>query len=275
MMFHVEQVSRRMDYHLHTVHSFDGVQSVDELCREMIARGVEEICLTEHLEPNHPDPEVNVPPIWDVYFREIENARRAYPLLTIRAGVEIGDEPASRCSVLRDLSEYPFDFYLLSLHLVGGVDCYDAERFYAGKTRAGAYREYAEAKAESVMAFEDYDAVAHIGYVSRYAPWSDSRPLRYEDAPDVFDAMLRHMVEHGKCLEINTSTLETMGCTLPHESIIRRYIALGGEMFTFGSDAHDTQSDYRGIERTRERVRELGGKYQASFERRKMKLWRI
>ena len=176
---------------------------------------------------------------------------------------------------MRDLNEYPFDFYLLSLHLVGGVDCYDAERFYAGKTRAEAYREYAEAKAESVMAFEDYDAVAHIGYVSRYAPWSDSRPLRYEDAPDVFDAMLRHMVEHGKCLEINTSTLETMGCTLPHESIIRRYIALGGEMFTFGSDAHDTQSDYRGIERTRERVRELGGKYQASFDRRKMKLWRI
>ena len=29
-MFHVEQ--RRMDYHLHTLHSMDGRQTVDELC---------------------------------------------------------------------------------------------------------------------------------------------------------------------------------------------------------------------------------------------------
>ena len=78
---------RRMDYHLHTVHSFDGEQSMDELCADMVSKGVQEICLTEHIEPGHPGEGVDVPPIWDVWFMEIDAMRRKYPMLTIRAGV--------------------------------------------------------------------------------------------------------------------------------------------------------------------------------------------
>jgi len=65
-MFHVKQ--RRMDYHLHTYHSMDGRQSMEELCRTMAERGVEEICLTEHIEPGHPDPNADIPPNWPVYM---------------------------------------------------------------------------------------------------------------------------------------------------------------------------------------------------------------
>ncbi|MGN0972985.1 MAG: PHP domain-containing protein, partial [Aristaeellaceae bacterium] len=74
---------RRMDYHLHTVHSFDGEQSMDELCADMVSKGVQEICLTEHIEPGHPEEGVDVPPIWDVWLREIDAMRRKYPTLTI------------------------------------------------------------------------------------------------------------------------------------------------------------------------------------------------
>ena len=73
-----------MDYHLHTLHSFDGRQTVNELCRTMLEKGVEEICLTEHIEPGHPDPTCDVPPLWDVFFQEIREARQCYPQLTIR-----------------------------------------------------------------------------------------------------------------------------------------------------------------------------------------------
>ena len=44
-MFHVEH--RRMDYHLHTNHSMDGRQTMPELCETMLARGVQEIALTD------------------------------------------------------------------------------------------------------------------------------------------------------------------------------------------------------------------------------------
>lgn len=267
---------RRMDYHLHTFHSMDGRQSVDDLCRRMAELGVEEICLTEHIEPGHPDPNADIPPNWPVYMEEIRQAREKYPALTIRAGVEIGDNAPIRDRIKADLDALPLDFRLLSLHLVNGIDPYYRQQYFAGKTRAQAYREYAEAKAESILAWTDFDSVAHIGYAAKFSAFTGpEQTLVYADAPDVFDAILKHIIGLGKCLEVNTSGFASTGDTFAHSSIIRRYIELGGENFTFGSDSHAVDRDYDGIERAKDMVRAMGGKYQASFDQRRMTLWRI
>lgn len=263
-----------MDYHLHTNHSMDGRQSMDELCASMAALGVEELCLTEHIEPGHPGEGVDRPPVWNDWFREIDAMRQKYPELVIRAGVEIGDNPRCRRETMALLDTLPLDFRLLSLHLVNGVDCYDIDRYFTGKTRAQAYREYVEAKVESVTAWTDFDSVAHIGYVAKYSAYrGDERPLRYEDAPDAFDVLLCAIIDKDKCLEINTSGYGPLGGPIPHESIIRRYIELGGVCFTFGSDSHDVRRNYADIERAKAEVRAMGGKYQAGFERRKRTLY--
>ena len=242
----------------------------------MASMGVQEICLTEHIEPGHPDSAMDIPPIWDIYLSEVAAARRKYPQLTIRTGVEIGDNPLLRDQIKADLDALPLDFRLLSLHLVNGVDCYEIDKYYAGKTRAQAYREYAEAKAESILAWTDFDSVAHIGYAAKYSAFNGpERALVYEDAPDVFDAILRHIIGLGKCLEVNTSGYATTGGTLAHASILRRYIELGGELFTFGSDSHNTDRNYADVERAKNMVRDLGGRYQASFCQRQMTCWKI
>ena len=273
-MFHVKQ--RRMDYHLHTLHSMDGRQTVDALCRSMVERGVEEICLTEHIEPGHPSAELDKPPVWADYFADIERARAKYPQLTIRAGVEIGDNPLLREQIKADMDALPLDFRLLSLHLVNGVDCYDTQDYFAGKTRAQAYREYAEAKAESILNWTDFDSVAHIGYAAKFSIYTGpERALVYEDAPDVFDEILRHIIRNGKCLEVNTSGYASTGDTFAHSTILKRYIDLGGELFTFGSDSHDEIRNYADIERAKDMVRALGGKYQAAFDQRRMQAYLI
>lgn len=267
---------RRMDYHLHTLHSSDGRQSMQELCESMVRQGVQEICLTEHIDPGHTWPEMDVPPIWDVWFQEIQSMRQQFPTLTIRAGVEIGDNPACRQQIQQQVAAWDFDFRLLSLHLVNGMDCYENAQYFSGKTRDQAYREYAEAKAESVLKWTEFDSVAHIGYVAKYSAYTgEERPLRYKDAPDAFDAILRHIIDHDKCLEINASGYATTGDTLPHTSIVQRYIDLGGECFTFGSDSHQQDRNYQNVERAKEHIRSLGGKYQASFCQRKKTLYRI
>ena len=266
-MFHVEH--RRMDYHLHTNHSMDGRQIMPELCETMLARGVQEIALTEHIEPGHPEGEMDVPPVWADWFAEIARCRAAYPALVIRSGIEIGDNPLCRAETKALLDTLPLD-------LVNGVDCYDSEKYFTGKTRAQAYREYAEAKAESILDWEDFDSVAHIGYVAKFSIYTGKeRALVYEDAPDAFDAIFRHVIALGKCIEVNTSGYATTGDTFAHSSLIRRYIELGGENFTFGSDSHDTTRDYADVERAKEMVRALGGKYQVSFEGRKAIYWKI
>lgn len=273
-VFHVEQ--RKMDYHLHTFHSFDGRQSMDDLCRTMLDKGVQEICLTEHIEPGHTGEGVDVPPIWDVMLSEMAECRIKYPQLSIRAGVEIGDNPLCREQTKLYLKDLPLDFHLLSLHLVNGVDCYDIDKYFTGKTRQQAYREYVEAKVESVLDWQDFDSVAHIGYVAKYSAFTGpERALVYEDAPDAFDTLLKYMISNDKCLEINTSGYGSTGDTLAHSSIVRRYIDLGGECFTFGSDSHDVERDYADIERAKDAVRAMGGKYQASFCKRKKTLYRI
>ena len=269
---------RMMDYHLHTFHSMDGKQSVDELCQTMLARGAAEICLTEHIEPGHPEPGMDEPPVWANWFADIEAARRKYPALLIRAGVEIGDNPPCREQTKELLDRLPLDFRLLSLHMVGGVDCYEADVYYRGKTRAEAYRAYAEAKAESVCAWEDFDSVAHIGYVGRYAPYEmtvEERPLQYADAPDALEALLKHIIRLDKCLEINTSGYDSLGCPMPQPSIVKRYIELGGSCFTFGSDAHTTDRDLKDIKRGMDEVRALGGKWYCGFAQRKRKEYRL
>ena len=266
---------RRMDYHLHTFHSMDGRQSMDDLCAAMVAQGVEEICLTEHIEPGHPDVDMDVPPIWDVYLQEIHEMRQKYPQLIIRAGVEIGDNPLCRKQIEDMLDPLPLDFRLLSLHLVDGQDCY-YKSYYDGRSRNEAYRAYVEAKAKSIMSWENFDSVAHIGYVAKFSVYEgEQKPLRYEDAPDAFDALLKYVIDHDKCIEINTSGYGATGDTLPHTTILKRYIELGGEQFTFGSDSHNVERDYADIERAKEQVRALGGKYQASFCQRKKTLYRL
>lgn len=265
---------RKMDYHLHTFHSMDGRQTVDDLCRTMADLGVEEICLTEHIEPGHPEEGMDIPPVWHVWKEEIRQAQAKYPNLTIRQGVEIGDNPACRQQIKDSLKDLHLDFHLLSLHLVNGIDCYHHDQYFAGKTRAYAYREYVAAKLESILDWNDYDSVAHIGYVAKYSAYTgEERILRYEDAPDLFDALLTHVIAKGKCIEINTSGYGVTGDTLPHSSIIRRYVELGGTTFTFGSDSHATDRDYADIERAKAAVKALGGKYQASFCQRQKTLY--
>ena len=266
---------RRMDYHLHTVYSFDGKQTLPDLCRRMTELGVEEICLTEHIDPGSADPLERVYPDWDKLFAEADACRAAFPQLTIRCGLEIGDSPECRAKIRALLDRLPLDFRLLSLHAVHGIDPYD-QRFFLGKTREEAYREYAKVKADSVCAWEDFDSVAHIGYVAKFAPYEGAlRPFRYEDAPEDVDRLLKHVIRLGKCIEVNTAGYAKTGDVQPHSSILARYIQLGGEVFTFGSDSHDVARDYDRVEEAKAQVKRLGGKYQAGFEGRRRTLYAL
>ena len=227
------------DYHLHSRHSFDSTEEVAAICRAALAAGLAEICLTEHIEPHHPDPACDVPPVFTDWLADVAAARAAFPQLRVRVGLEIGDNPPHRQEIYRTLDALPLDFRLLSLHLVDDVDPYDAARFFAGRTQEQAYARYVQAKLESVMHFTDYDALAHLGYCGKFAPFApEIRPLRWHHAPDHLDLLLRNLAQAGKALEINTSGLKQTDSPIPGWDILRRFAELGGEFVTLGSDAH-------------------------------------
>lgn len=266
---------RKMDYHLHTNHSMDGKQSVDALCKRAVALGLEEIGITDHIDPGHPSPGVDVTPVFDVWHKEIGLAKEAYPGLTIRVGLEIGDNMACRQQIYDIVDGQPLDFRLFSLHLIDGCDPYD-DVYFGGKTQAQAYRQYVERRVESVTTFRDYDAIAHLGYVCKFAPYPrETRPIQYHHAPDAFDAIFKYLAQEGKALEINTSGLVNTDEPIPGPGIVKRYLELGGEFFTFGSDAHYEERVGIYLDKCREMVRSLGGKWQAGFHNRVMEVHKI
>jgi len=87
---------RKMDYHVHSIHSYDGNQTIEEMCLRMIELGVEEVCLTEHFDLGHPDPECQGIPAWDIWEQEIKYMRMKYPQISIKRGIEVGDNPLYR-----------------------------------------------------------------------------------------------------------------------------------------------------------------------------------
>ena len=84
--------------------------------------------------------------------------------------------------------------------------------------------------------YRDYDVLGHLNVIDRYLSYEPD----YGPVEEEIDGILKILVDHGKGLEINTSSYRYgMGeRTHPSLSILRRYRALGGEILTIGSDAH-------------------------------------
>lgn len=267
--------SKKMDYHLHSTHSIDGQQTLDEICRKAIALGLDEICITDHFDPHHPDPGVDKPPVFADWLRDLAAVRDKYPSLIIRQGIEIGDNAPYREEIAATLKALPLDFHLLSLHLVDNMDPYHLD-FFKGKTQEYAYRRYVEQRVESILHFPDYDAIAHLGYVGKFAPYPpEVRPMRHNHAPDALDTLLKALAENGKALEINASGLRETDSPIPGADIIRRFLELGGEFFTFGSDAHKIEHIYLHVQQAKEIAKSCGARWQLSFEQRKSRAYPI
>lgn len=261
---------KQIDYHLHTLHSMDGKMSVMELCEAATRAGLDEICLTEHTEFGHPDPGSDIPPVIDTWLADIQAARDAYPALVIRAGIEIGDNPRCRERIQAWHDAIPLDFRLLSLHLVDNEDPYNSNTFI-GKSQEQFYRRYVESKTESVLAWKprDYDAVAHLGYCAKFAPYPlAQRPLRFHHAPDAFEALFTRMAKDGKALEVNSSGLRSMNECIPDRELLEQFHTFGGEFVTLGSDAHRPEHVGQGLEYARELAKECGFRYALTFSQK-------
>ena len=258
------------DYHMHTNYSPDAEATLREQFTAAVNAGLEEVCITDQLDRKHHEAIFDVPVPYDKWFSEIDSLRDEFPQLSIRCGIEAGEQACVTERTAQIVAAHPFDYVLLSQHMIDGVDPYRYEEFLGGRTPEQAYLRYAECIWESINRFSDYDCLAHIGYCSKFAPRDAGRPFDRAYAPDIVDAILKKLAQDGKALEINTSGLKNGGtATIPGPDIVRRFIELGGEFVMFGSDAH--YSEYVGYEfaRARDMALECGARYTLTFNRRK------
>ena len=223
------------DFHMHSRVSFDGHDTGLDLALAAKARGLREICFTDHLDYDPLGKMGKLDFDTDAYNAEYNDLE--VPGLTIRRGMEFGMDWHNVEQFRKDLQRRPFDFVLGSIHFVDDYDVYFQE-FWEGKTVFQAERRCLEETLRCVELHDDFDVLAHLTYISKTHAHPCPRPVRYEDHAELIDEIFRVLVRKDKGLEINTSGVDRCGDYLPPVSMIRRFHELGGRIVTIGSDAH-------------------------------------
>jgi histidinol-phosphatase (PHP family) len=256
------------DYHIHTHNSVDSTAQLSAICEAAISRGLTEIAITDHADFGPDDQPDYFHPV--EYLAAIERCRTHFgDRLTIRAGVEMG-EPHIFVQQLEDvLAAGEFDFVIGSAHYAVGMQTGWKPAFFEQPLRQGyeAYFQQVVRLAEG----GDFDVLGHIDLIKRDAfkfgkPYDGPEPYA-----DLIRTALRAVVERGKGIEINTSR-KGLSEPCPSLEILRWYRELGGEILTFGSDAHTAGDIGADFDVAIEMARTAGFTRVARFEKRAL-LW--
>ncbi len=93
-----------------------------------------------------------------------------------------------------------------------------------------------------------FDSLGHLDFVKRYL-WPHVLPADLAERMDLYDPILRALVESGTGLEVNTSGLrQAAGETYPAPGVVARFHELGGRRVSAGSDAHRADWFAHGLE---------------------------
>ncbi|MBR4153512.1 MAG: histidinol-phosphatase HisJ family protein [Selenomonadaceae bacterium] len=184
------------------------------------------------------------------YMSEYKNLRGD----KVRLGVEVGLRKSARAANTDFITQADFDFVIGSIHLVDDYDIYYPD-FYVGKDKETAYRKYFQQMAEEA-AVADYDALGHIDYICRAAPY-DNNEIDYPTFSAQIDNVLKIVVEREKILELNTRRFYSKLAVEELVPVYKKYRELGGRFVTIGSDAHKVEAVGNYFNRALEFVHEL------------------
>ncbi|MCM1135138.1 MAG: histidinol-phosphatase HisJ family protein [Clostridium sp.] len=269
----------KADFHLHSSFSGDSTAPMEDMIRRGIDLGLSAMCFTEHLDMDYVYSnsaeegmfELNT----DSYLYELANYKEKYAgKIKLLFGVELGVQPHLRRELAIYAKSYDFDFIIASSHLCNRKDPYYPS-FYEGRSDEEAYREYFSSILDNLKAFSNFDVYGHLDYVVRYGKTKD-KDYCYEKYSDILDKILEILIEKEKGIELNTGAIayglkELNPCT----DILKKYKALGGEMITVGSDAHEPAAVARGFEKAAKILTACGFRYYAVFEKRMPEFYRI
>lgn len=234
------------DIHTHTCFSADAFVPTEKMIETAIKKGLKYYGLSEHLNYDYAvlglnfcgdNPEIDL----DEYFKKARDLQKQYKNdINLLVGLEFGFNDSDFCykEYLKVQKDYKPDYVINAVHTCLGQECFFPE-FTKDKSKEYAYGVYFNDVLKSLDVPYNYDVVAHIGYCSRNAVYSDPK-IRYSDFAEIFDKILEKIIQKDKILEFNTSSRTAGSAFLPDVDVAQKYFDMGGRKVSFGSDAHDT-----------------------------------
>lgn len=203
------------------------------------------------------------------YLAMVEDARKAFPTLPIRLGVEAEYCPGTTDYVRRFLEKADWDHVIGSVHYLGKWNFDDPKEIPAWEALPdlrATWQAYFDLWKEAART-RLYDTLGHPDLVKKFGFVPEgSCEAMFEDA-------LRSVAEAGCCVEINTAGLrKPVKEIYPSAAFLK--IARRMEIpITFGSDAHAPSEIGANFREAVALARACGYTDYARFEKRKRTMW--
>lgn len=264
------------DYHVHSAYSDDSDYPLEQVIRDAVAMGMDEICLTDHVDygikvdwdedgeiPYYGSrPRMNVD--YPRYMAQLHELQQRYgDRIRIKIGLEFGMQTHTIPRYRALFARYPLDFVILSIHQVDDQEFWTQD-FQRGRTQQEYHERYYEELLAVMQEYKDYSVLGHLDSITRYDkqgvyPFGRVRPI--------IEQILRCAIEDGKGIEVNTSSHRYgLSDTTPSVEILKLYRELGGTILTIGSDSHAPAYLGTHITETRALLRELGFRQFCTFD---------
>ena len=266
----------RSDYHMHSSFSGDSKEDMIAMIKKSKEIGLENMCFTEHYDPLFPCYQEGEDAIFDLdvkkyidYTTKLREKTELMSGINVCFGMELGIFP-DVYELGKEIAESaPYDFIICSSHTAGKIDPYLKNYWEHFSNPVEGILFYYKEILENVKNFDNYDVYGHIDYCVRYTETTkeDRDISHYRDIlKDIFTVI----VEKGKGIEINSGGLrKKLNEFNPNGDILKLYKECGGEIITFGSDAHNKEDIAYGIKEASELLESIGFKYIAVYKERK------
>lgn len=276
----------RTDYHVHTEFSDDSNYPMEQVIKDAITKGFDELCFTDHVdygikkdwdEPGEmiyrkggagePDqmPVANVD--YPVYYKTFQKMKELYQdKISLKFGLEFGMQAHTVEKYEKLFSRYPFDFIILSVHEIEDKEFWD-QGFQNGMTQQEYNERYYEEMLYLVQNYHNYSVLGHMDLITRY---DKAGVYPFEKLKSILTKILKTVIADEKGIEVNTSSHRYgLKDLTPSRDILKLYKKLGGKIITIGSDSH--KPGYLGafVDETKEELRSLGFEYICTFDKMK------
>jgi histidinol-phosphatase (PHP family) len=252
-----------VNYHVHNHYTTDAQGTEEDACKEAVQNGIEEICFTNHVELD----DLNISykysitdKDWQKHIKQIEKARKKFPNLKIKLGVELG-YGKHETEIVDFTHKYPFDFVLGSLH-------YDNHGRYWGDRLPGNPKELTNNYFQMLNKMIDlgvFDCIGHFDLVKKRI---GKVPLSlYKDkVAQCIESMKR--TDTG--FELNTGGwYHPVNEPYPSPEILEMLYEGGIRKVTIGTDAHKPKYVSENIQRGLDILKSVGFKEIYTFNQRK------
>ena len=264
------------DQHMHSDFSGDSDAKMSDMINSAINKGLKTICFTDHYDPLFPCYRPEEDNIFDLDTKKyhenaviIRNDESIQSKINVRIGMELGIYPKVYEMCKGIVKEYPYDFIILSSHTAGETDPY-LPSYWEGINPIDGIKKYYEEILLNLQNFDDFDVYGHLDYCVRYTKTTKEQ-RSIDNYKEIFREIFRIIVDKNKGIEINSGGLRkgNLNEFNPSPEILSFYKECGGEIITFGSDAHNPDDIAYGINEACEVLKNIGFKYIAEFKERK------